>query len=336
MTTPRWIALAALVAVAALWWGFARGVTATAVLVETGGIAEVVYATGTVEPEIWAKVSAPARKRIVELCKCEGQPVAAGDVLVKLDDTEERAALTELEARVARLRDDASRLERLVERNAVSVITLEEKLTQVREYEARIAAQKDRIEDLALKSPIDGIVLSRDGEVGEIAGTTANDVLLWVGEPRPLQIVSEINEDDIARVRPGQKVLLRHEGHRGAPLEASVSRIRPKGDATTKTFRAYLSLPDDTPLLIGMSVEANIIVREAANVKLVPAEAIGGGKIEVVENGRVARRPVTVGIRGTNLVEITGDVESGTTVLSPFRPDLADGSRVRAVIAGPK
>lgn len=329
----RWGAVGLAALAAGVWWYASQGVEVTTARVMKGSIAEVVYATGVVEPVTWAKVAAPYRRRIVELCKCEGETVKPGDVLARLDDAEERAALTELEARLAKVREDAKRLEKLVDKNATPVTNYEEKVTQVREYEARIVALKARIADLALKSPMAGIVLKREGEIGEIVGTTANDVLLWVGQPKPLHIVADVNEDDITRVKTGQKVLLRHEGHKGAPLAATVKRIRPKGNADTKTFRAYLALPDDTPLMIGMSVEANIVISEKAAALMVPGESIRDGWVQMVVESRALRRPVKPGIRGTAMVEIEGDVGEGRTVLSPFRPDIADGARVRTTDA---
>jgi multidrug efflux pump subunit AcrA (membrane-fusion protein) len=177
-------------------------------------------------------------------------------------------------------------------------------------------------------------VLRRDGEVGEIAGTGANDVLLWIGQPKPLRVVSEVSEDDIARVKEGQKVLLRHEGFPKASLLATVGSITPKGDPQTKTFRVYLNLPDDSPLKIGMSVEANIVVREANGAVLVPAEALSDSAVQVVNNGRLRRVTVDTGIRGTRLVEVRKGIAEGAMVASPFRGDLANGARVRAAPDG--
>ncbi|MGI9424024.1 MAG: efflux RND transporter periplasmic adaptor subunit, partial [Hyphomicrobiaceae bacterium] len=321
------LVLGSVIAVAVLW--LSRGTLVTVAVVHRGDAAQVVYATGTVEPVHWAKISALQRKRIVELCKCEGQAVKAGEVLARLDDGEERALLTELQARAIRLRDDAERIRRLVERNVTSRLSLDEKLTQVREYEARIAAQKDRISDLALKSPMDGIVLRRDGEVGEIAGTGANQALLWVGRPKPLRVIAEVNEEDISRVQTQQNVLLRHDGHVGKPLRATVGRITPKGDPQTKTFRVYLRLPQQTPLMIGMSVEANIIIREAKDAVLVPAEAISENTVQIVIDGRAIRRPVQTGIRGTRLVEIKSGLAAGDIVLSPFLAAIQSNASVR-------
>ncbi len=316
------------------WWLWGRGPEVKLVLPQRGDAAEVVYATGIVEPTHWAKVTALQRKRIIELCECEGRAVRKGEVLARLDDLEERALLTELEARLARVREDATRLKTLLDRNATSRSTYEEKRTQMSESEARVTAQRDRVNDLLLRSPMDGIVLRRDGEVGEIAGTGANDVLLWIGQPKPLRVVAEVNEDDIGRVKEGQTVLLRHEGHGGSPLTATVGNITPKGDPQTKTFRVYLSLPDDTPLKIGMSVEANVVVSEVKGALLLPAEALVGQTVQVVENGRAVRKVVEAGIRGTSRVEIRSGVSAGQSVISPFRAELANGTRVRATRTG--
>jgi multidrug efflux pump subunit AcrA (membrane-fusion protein) len=144
-----------------------------------------------------------------------------------------------------------------------------------------------------------------------------------------MQVVAEINEEEINRIVVGQKALLRSEAFPGQALRASVSQITPKGDPTRKTFRVYLLLPPDTPLRIGMSVEANIIFREKASALVVPAEAVAGNAVQVVVNDRIERVPVTVGIRGSRNVEIVGDVSRGMAVLSPARIDLADGTKVR-------
>jgi hypothetical protein len=61
---------------------------------------------------------------------------------------------------------------------------------------------------------------------------------------------------------------------------------------------------------------------------VVPAEAIADSSVQVVRDGKVQRVPVTVGIRGSRNVEIVGNVSRDTTVLSPARTDLADGTRV--------
>jgi RND family efflux transporter MFP subunit len=290
-------------------------------------VSEAVYGTGTVEPERWAKVVPLERRRLVELCKCEGQVVKSGQILGRQDDAEERSALEQMEINRGQLERDLSRAEKERDKSDAARTEYEQRWTKLEEAKSRIAAQKVRLDSLLLRAPLDGMVLRRDGEVGEIAGPT--DVLFWVGPPAPMQVVAEINEEEINRIAVGQKALLRSEAFPGRALRATVSQITPKGDPTRKTFRVYLRLPQDTPLRIGMSVEANIIFREKQAAVVVPAQAVTGDSVQIIEDGRISRVPVTVGIRGSRNVEIIGDVVKGMAVLSPWRADLADGTRIR-------
>jgi RND family efflux transporter MFP subunit len=301
--------------------------TVTTSIVTVAPVSEAIYGTGTVEPQRWAKVVPLQRRRLVELCSCEGQNVKAGQVLGRQDDAEERSALRELEVTNQQAQRDLDRAEKDRGKNDAAQTEYEQRWTQFEESKTRIAAQKVRIDSLVLRAPLDGMVLRRDGEVGEIAGPT--DVLFWVGPPTPMQVVAEVNEEEINRIAVGQKAFLRSEAFSGQTLRATVSQITPKGDPARKTFRVYLLLPSDTPLRIGMSVEANIIFREKPSALVVPAEAVAGNAVQVVTNDRIERVPVTVGIRGSRSVEIVGNVSRGMAVLSPGRVDLADGTRVR-------
>lgn len=307
--------------------------TVTTGLATQAPVSEAIYGTGTVEPARWAKVVPLQRRRLVDLCTCEGQSVKAGQVLGRQDDAEERGALNELQLSSQQAQRDLERAEKDRTKNDATQKEYEQRWTQAEEYKSRIAAQQVRIDSLVLRAPLDGMVLRRDGEVGEIAGPT--DVLFWVGPPMPMQVVAEINEEEINRISVGQKALLRSEAFPGQALRANVSQITPKGDPTRKTFRVYLLLPNDTPLRIGMSVEANIIFREKPSAIVVPAEAVADNAVQIVDNDRVERVPVRVGIRGSRNVEIIGDVSRGMAVLSPARPDLADGTRVHAELKKP-
>jgi RND family efflux transporter MFP subunit len=297
--------------------------TATAILAP---VSEAIYGTGTVEPERWAKVVPLQRRRLVELCRCEGQTVKVGQVLGRQDDAEEVGALRELEINQEQLVRDRDRAEPDRDKNDTAKTLYEQRFTQVEESKSRISAQKVRIDSLVLRAPLDGMVLRRDGEMGEIVGPT--DVLFWVGPPAPMQVVAEINEEEITRIAAGQKAFLRSEAFATQALRATVSQITPKGDPTRKTFRVYLLLPRDTPLRIGMTVEVNIIYREKAAAVVVPAEAVIDNAVQVVRDGKLQRIPVTVGIRGSRNVEVVGNVSRDTTVLSPGRTDLADGTYV--------
>lgn len=124
------------------------------------------------------------------------------------------------------------------------------------------------------------------------------------------------------------------ETRRGAAAEI-VAEITPKGDPATRTFRVFLSLPEDTLLRIGMSVEANIVTREKQDALLQPAEAIAEGHVYVVADGRLARRRIETGIRGTRYIEIPSGLSEGQRVASPAPTGLREGVRVSVRVLSP-
>jgi RND family efflux transporter MFP subunit len=309
------------------WWRQGQGPEVAAVPAARGTAVEIVYATGSVEPLRWAKVTSLVRDRILEVCYCEGKTVAKGDVLARLEDKEQRAQLEELKAREAFAKREMERVTMLLGRGAATVQAHEKIGMDLRTVQALITVQMEKLADYIITAPMDGVVLRRDGEVGEIA--EAGQILFRIGAPKPLQVVAEVNEEDIPRVVVGQIVLLRTDAFSGRRLEGKVSEITPMGDPVTKTYRIRVGLPDDTPLIAGMSVEANVITREKAGALLVPADAVQGTAVFVVDGDRLRRRQVEIGIRGTRAVEVASGLKDGERVASPAPAGAVDGQRVR-------
>jgi RND family efflux transporter MFP subunit len=314
--------------VAALWWlRIGRGPEIAVVTPSRGTAAEIVYATGAVEPVRWAKVASLIRDRIVDICYCEGKTVAKGDVLVRLDDREARAQLQELKAREEFIKREHSRVSELMGRGVATAQAHERISSDLRQIQALISVQTEKLGDYTIAAPMDGLVLRRDGEIGEIA--EPGQVLFRVGVPKPLQVVAEVNEEDIPRVAVGQQVLLRTDAFVGRRIEGKVHEITPMGDAVARTYRIRIALPDDTPLIVGMSVEANVVTARKVGALLVPADAVQGSEVLVIEGDRAKRRQIEFGIRGTRAVEVISGLRENEWIASPLPADLADGSRVR-------
>ena len=199
MKHHKWLMAGALVLAlaAAGWWFFARGPLVAAAATR-GTAVEIVYATGGVEPVRWAKVASVIRDRIVDVCDCEGKTVAKGDVLARLDDGQVRAGLKELKAREDFLQREMSRVSDLITRGAATTQAHERAAMDLQTVQGLISVQTEKISDYTIVAPMDGVVLRRDGEIGEIA--EAGQILFRVGVPKPLQVVAEVNEEDIPRV----------------------------------------------------------------------------------------------------------------------------------------
>jgi RND family efflux transporter MFP subunit len=226
-----------------------------------------------------------------------------------------------------------SRVSDLVTRGSATTQAYERASMDLRSVQAQITVQAERINDYSIVAPMDGVVLRRDGQIGEIA--EAGQILFRVGVPKPLQVVAEVNEEDIPRVALGQTVLFRTDAFPDQRLEGKVREITPMGDVAAKTYRIKIALPDDTPLKPGMSVEANIVTREKPNALLIPADALQGTAVFVLDGDHAKRREVKIGIRGTRTVEVLSGIAEGERVASPAATDLKDGARVRVVDAPP-
>ena len=326
---PRRIILFVLLLLAAgggwLWWGMPPAV---AIAMATSGPAlQAVYATGNVEPVHWARVGPAVRARVTDVMVEEGQRVTEGQPLAHLDNREARHRVEEAEARARFAEDELARTRTLVTRDIASRSALDRAEAEARAVGAAADAARRRLDDYIVRAPSAGLVLRRDVEVGEVVDTPAS--LFWIGEPRPLRVTAEVDEEDIAQVRDGQRVLLRADAFPGKVLTGTVGQITPKGDATRKAYRVRLILPEDTPLMIGMTVEANIVLRQTDDAVLVPPAAIRDGGVFVVRRETVERRPVELGVQGPRAVEVLHGLARGEAVVLDPPASLADGQAVR-------
>ncbi len=341
----RTLLLLALAAVGAgAWWAWRALPPRVAIAIATNGPAlEAVYATGSVEPVHWARVGPATRARITEVLVEEGERVTEGQPLARLDDRQARLLAREAEARARFADEDLNRTRTLVARDIAARATLERAERDARAARAAADALLQRMEDFIVRAPTDGLVLRRDAEVVDTPAS-----LFWIGEPQPLRVTAEVDEEDIARIAPGQRVLLRADAFPGRVLTAEVAQITPKGDTLRKAYRVRLTLPEDTPLLIGMTVEANIVLRETPNAVLVPPAAVvlpaaqrgaappplrpgvtRTATVWVVEKEVAHRREVAVGVQGPRATEIRQGLVAGRAVIIEPPETLRDGQAIR-------
>ena len=295
-----------------------------------GPAVQAVYATGTVEPSVMVPISGRFAARLVELKADEGDFVKKGQLLARLENDDLRRGIEAAAAEERYAKAELDRLALLVERQ----ITPRSTYDRARADWEKARAVKERALTEAgfheLLAPEDGTIIRRDGEIGQMIGP--NQTVLWLSCCAPLRISAEVDEEDIARVRPGQQVLIRSDVFPGEIFQGQVQAITPKGDPVTRTYRVRVSLPADTSLMIGMTAETNIVLRQNDNALLLPAGAVLQGAVWVVEDGRLARREVKVGANGAAQVEILAGVSEGDRVVATAAPGMKVGQRVRPVL----
>ncbi len=302
-------------------------VTVTVAQPLRGPAVEAVYATGNVEPVRWAKVGPKGTARIEQILAREGEQVTHGQVLARLNDVEARARVAQLSAQERLLQGEVKRLTPLLTKGYVGKQAYDRTVSDHTQAQASLAAAQQVVNDFSLRAPMDGIVLRQDGEPGETV--TSTQVLFWVGETSPLRITAEVDEEDIPRVKTGQRVVIKADAFPGATPEGTVGDITPMGDPINKSYRVRISLPADTRLKIGMTTEVNIIVRETPQALLVPVDAVSNGKSWRVRDGKATPVAVTTGALDEKRIEIvTGLSEQDAVIIAP-PPGLKAGDKVR-------
>lgn len=279
-----------------------------------GPAVQAVYATGTVEPVVMLPLAPRATGRLMSLLADEGHEVEKGAVLARLEDENVQKNLAELQARAALAEKEYERRAALVERGVISKEAADQALAD--RDAARAAAERVQaeIDFLKLTAPEAGTIIRRDGEIGEVI--PAGQPVFWMSCCHGLRIEAEVDEEDIALVKPGQKVVVHADAFPDKVFSGTLTSITPKGDPVSRSYRVRIGLAPDSELMIGMTAETNIIIREEQNALLVPASALtDDGKIMIVTGGIAESASVEAGARTPEVAEIRAGLSENELVV---------------------
>lgn len=359
-------AVVAAVAGAAAWFGRAKPIEVETVEVERGTVAETVTNTraGTVKACQRAKLAPPSGGQIARLPVKKGDRVEKGQVLLELwnDDVRAELAVAERDAAAARARRDeacvgakvarreSERFAQLVERKLVSVELAERAAgeadsrdaacraggEQFLVSQARIDAARAALERTMLRAPFAGTVAEINGEIGEFVTPSP------IGIPTPpavdvvdnscIYITAPIDEVDAPRVREGMPARVTLDAFKDRVFPAHVRRVAPyvldvEKQARTVEVEAGIDERGDAVLLPGYSADVEVILAEHEDVLRIPTRAmIEGGRVYVLEGGRVRTVQIETGIGNWEWTEVARGLEAGQRVIvSIDREGLADG-----------
>jgi len=287
---------------------------------------EAIYATGSVEPTVMLPIAPRVAGTLASLEADEGSQVRKGQVLARLEDTDLSSTVDELSARARYAREQFERTEDLVQRGFVSSTELDRTRSDLDAADASLRRARTLRDFTALRAPADGVIIRRDGEIGQYLA--AGQGLFYLSCCAPLRASVEVDEEDIVRVHVGQKVVLRTDALPGRTLDGEVSQVTPKGDPVARSYRVRIRLADPAALKVGMTVDANLIVAERANALLVPSAAVQGGHVWIVRDGRLHRQPVRTGVLGAERTEILEGLDTDAHVVLDPNEGLHEDHRV--------
>ena len=322
-----WLLPLALLAAAA-WWlldGRAREVQLAAARI--GEAVELVYATGFVEAEqpvtVSARITAPVRQVLVE----EAERVVRGQPLILLDGEEQRHALQQIAAQRRLALQDERRILALFAKGWVTRAARDSAVAAADSARAAEESAQARLDQMVVRSGINGIVLRRDVEPGDLA--SPNRMLMTLGDPARMRITATVDERDVPKIHVGQAALMSSDAWPDRVLHGHVRDVTPGGDPQQRAFRARIVTDKPMALPLGMTLEVNIVTRRSTRALLVPASATENGKVWVVRDGRAHARAVRTGIAGSSDVQILSGLSRGELVITAAEGKISDNMRVR-------
>ncbi|GAC1580155.1 MAG: efflux RND transporter periplasmic adaptor subunit [Polyangiales bacterium] len=285
--------------------------------------------------ESWA-ASQQAGANAPQIAVLEAQARATQSAMKTAREDQER--LTQLVSSGAATQSDLDRASARVEglEAELAGISAHQRALRI-DLSARVTGSNAAVDSLSahlreteVRSPLDGVVLSRSVELGEVV--TVNQQIFKVGDVSNLLLECAIDESDIGKVSLGKRAAVSlyafpQSIHRGEVIE-----ILPDADRGKKSFLVKVKLESPpTGLRSGMSAEVNVIIDERKGALLAPAEAIDSkGETWMVRNNRAEKRILTFGIRDMLRVEVLGGADEGDRLVIEGGAGLENGARVRA------
>ena len=326
----------------------------------------VLDATGYVVARRQATVSSKATGKVVEVLIEEGMVVAEGQLLARLDDSIPRAQLklaesqvaaaeasiAELEVSIKQAELDLERTQGLAQRNLASaadldrdelavdglIARLERARSDITVAESSLAVQRQVLDDMMIRSPFDGIVITKAAQPGEMispisaGGGFTRTGICTIVDMDSLEIEVDVNESYINRVRANQPVEVRLNAYPDDAYPASVIAIVPAADRNKATVRVRVRLlKSDARVLPDMGVRVAFLGGASADVEvpagvLVPqtalAEHTDGDFVFVVRGSSVERRPVVAGGASGGNARIIEGLDQGERVVTNLTDEL--------------
>ena len=344
-----------------------RGGQATSVEVlevRQSSIADQIRSFGTIQSQAVVDLNPQVSNRVTEIYADLGDSVRTGDRLAKIyelpfRDAYEQARAQYRQSRVAFVRDSIQfkRQEQLFESGAISNLefdqaqaTYNSARAQLEASDASLTNTREDLENTVLRSPVNGVILSREIDEGDIAttGTVAFTIANLVGyETRLFMPMNDWNA-----VSVGLSVELQLSNSRQSIARGVISRISPQLNPQTGLGEVVVSLVEVTPMVKpGVLVESRITLETRENTVVIPRASMienvetyiepETNTVELRRNYSVyvaqgdtvaARQNLTLGLEQGERVEILEGLTEGQKIIVTGQSGLRDGSRIR--IAG--
>lgn len=313
-------------------------------------LVDATVATGTVKPQVGAEVKVGSQvSGVVSQLKVNvGDHVDKGDLLALVDDAALQAEVRALEADVgvatAEERYETGELARYEKMGAyIASIDVDKtrrdlavKRASIAQAQARLAEARIKLGYTRILAPVAGTIASVSTNQGEtVAASLAAPTFTTIIDLSRLEIHTFVDEADIGKVAPGQKVTFRVDSFPNRELEGVVQAIYPKAELVNNVvnYVVIVDIPDSHGLLIRpeMTAHVSFTLAQREDALTLPRSAVfaRSGKQYVVlpTADGWAERPITTGMRTAQRVEVVSGLDAKEIVLADSQLWVARGDK---------
>jgi membrane fusion protein (multidrug efflux system) len=294
-------------------------------------VVDALRATGRIEAVQAVQLRPDEQGRIVQLLFREGQAVAAGTPLVRIDAAMLHAQAERAAADRDLARQQLERVRRLRAENAAAPADLERAEAAARSAEAALNVLRLQISRTVVRAPFAGVVGQRMVSTGDYV--TPATPLLTLQTVDPQRAVIELPERHAGTLRPGQAVEFTVAAQPERVFTAVVEFIDAVVQPGSRTIVVKARAPNRDHLLKpGMFIEARLATETRADAVVVPEDAVQplrtGYVMWAVVDGKATRREVRLGARSQGKVEVISGVQAGELVVVGGLERMAEGAPV--------
>lgn len=330
--------------------------------IETSSISKQIKAFGTIQSEATVRVIPQVSNRIVDFYVDLGDTVKAGQKLAKIYDRTFRDQVLRdqanvQQARVGYVRDSASyvRAQKLHDQGLSSdaeyqtaSATYQASKAQLATAHAALTQSRENLQNTEVTSPVNGVVISRTGEVGDLA--TTGQALFEIGNNSGYEIRLFLPLQDWELVRIGQKVDIKITNQPDNNSGGVVTRISPQLDAVTGLGEVVVTINKNAQMLYaGALTESRINVVTKNEVVTVPRSSLiekvqtfidpesNTIKLQrtyslfVAQDTVAAQRDVELGLEQGDRVEILSGLKAGEKIVITGQNGLEDKAAIKVV-----
>ncbi len=297
-----------------------------------GRIESIIRLSANLEAERDVTVYSQAPRLVTKLLVEEGDAVRKGQLLLRLQDDEQRLALEKATIELDQAKRELDRQESLFKQGLASEQTYNEAKRAF--DQARLAVEEAR-RNLAyteVRAPIGGIVTERKVNLGD--SVTVNQPLFRIVDFDSIVARVYVPEKDLRRLAPGQpaRVIAPALGQR--PIPGKILRIAPVVDPKTGTVKVTVAVPNRPGLRPGLFVDVELVTDVHPDALLIPKKALVYDNDQVfafvVDGGHRAHRVrVHILLENADFVEPAGGFHEGDRVVVAGQSGLKDGTLVR-------